>query len=216
MTALCFTSCEEDLCEGVMCNNDGYCEEGDCICPVGFGGVDCSTPLTPTSITITRVDLLSFPEEPYNGGDGGQWDDDGTGPDIAFFIAACGEFPPISFSTDDFYPDAVNGQVYSFNFQAEIELGENIPFTSSEHPNNSALVCFGFQDLDLNEDGGVLVSHSMGGGYPTFLYWDNPEFWDGPVIWSGHFPEYITYQYDGGISPLLAYELGFQVEYTFD
>lgn len=217
--AICLTSCEKDLCNGVVCNNNGHCEEGDCICPIGFEGEDCSTLISPSSITITRVDLLSFPEEPYN--DGEQWDNNGTGPDISFHLFDCDQ--PIWFSTDDFYPDAVNGQVYSFNFQAEIQLVENDLFTSNENPNNSALVCFNFNDNDTPEDSdtGLSGSHAMGGGYPTYIYWDNPEWQDndstdGIVSWSGQFPEYISYHYDGGMFPFLAFELLFFIEYSFE
>lgn len=31
-----------DKCEGVICLNGGYCQDGSCNCPVGYSGKDCS------------------------------------------------------------------------------------------------------------------------------------------------------------------------------
>jgi len=32
---------EEDPCDGIVCNNDGICEGGNCDCPEGFSGDQC-------------------------------------------------------------------------------------------------------------------------------------------------------------------------------
>lgn len=43
-----FASCnkdeETDPCENVSCLNNGYCDNGQCVCPLGFSGVNCETP----------------------------------------------------------------------------------------------------------------------------------------------------------------------------
>lgn len=36
-------SCDTDPCKDVDCGLDGQCVDGDCVCPDGFGGADCST-----------------------------------------------------------------------------------------------------------------------------------------------------------------------------
>lgn len=37
------TSCEEDKCEGVTCQNDGVCIDGTCDCPDWYTGTNCET-----------------------------------------------------------------------------------------------------------------------------------------------------------------------------
>ncbi|HLP50228.1 MAG TPA: calcium-binding EGF-like domain-containing protein [Chitinophagales bacterium] len=34
---------ETDLCKGVVCQNNGVCESGDCVCPDGYEGTLCET-----------------------------------------------------------------------------------------------------------------------------------------------------------------------------
>ena len=49
---LIFNGCEKDPCEATICNNGGYCANGDCVCPEGFTGSDCSQQETPTKIQL--------------------------------------------------------------------------------------------------------------------------------------------------------------------
>lgn len=42
--AITFSSCQKkDLCDEVICLNNGICESGDCICEEGFEGQNCET-----------------------------------------------------------------------------------------------------------------------------------------------------------------------------
>lgn len=38
-------SCAKDPCSGVVCKNGGACLDGNCICPMGYNGADCSQQL---------------------------------------------------------------------------------------------------------------------------------------------------------------------------
>jgi len=39
--AVSYTACKTDPCDDVICMNLGACDNGTCICPVGFEGVHC-------------------------------------------------------------------------------------------------------------------------------------------------------------------------------
>jgi hypothetical protein len=42
LSAISFTSCQEDRCKSVVCANSGTCnEDGSCTCPVGYEGDRC-------------------------------------------------------------------------------------------------------------------------------------------------------------------------------
>ena len=39
-----FIGCDsEDLCDNIICLNEGICESGDCDCPLGYEGTTCET-----------------------------------------------------------------------------------------------------------------------------------------------------------------------------
>ena len=42
-TAITYTSCTKDECKDVVCNNGGTCVSGNCSCPTGYEGSNCST-----------------------------------------------------------------------------------------------------------------------------------------------------------------------------
>lgn len=63
---------------GDSCLNDGTCVNGDCDCAVGFSGPDCSDQITPTKISIEKIELTRFPAVEQNGAG---WDLT-SGPDI--------------------------------------------------------------------------------------------------------------------------------------
>lgn len=56
-----FNSCQQNNCQTSGCLNGGNCLNGICNCPTGYTGPDCGTELTPSSMSITRVDVTSFP-----------------------------------------------------------------------------------------------------------------------------------------------------------
>ena len=46
-----------DPCESIVCYNGGYCVNGECLCPEGYTGPDCSQQVTPTKIRITKIEV---------------------------------------------------------------------------------------------------------------------------------------------------------------
>lgn len=42
-SATLYTSCNQDECKDVVCQNGGTCTEGKCTCPSGVGGTNCET-----------------------------------------------------------------------------------------------------------------------------------------------------------------------------
>jgi EGF-like domain len=55
------SSCKKDACDGISCKNGGTCENGECLCPTGYTGADCSQRVVPSSITITSIGITQFP-----------------------------------------------------------------------------------------------------------------------------------------------------------
>lgn len=66
--------CRKEPCASVVCENDGYCENGKCYCPEGFVGPSCGQESIPEFIHINRVTLRSWPEAIS----GEQWDPSST------------------------------------------------------------------------------------------------------------------------------------------
>lgn len=64
------TTTQADLCQGVTCQNGGTCVNGDCNCPLGYTGPDCSNEKAPVKMKVGTIELTSFP--PTDGGAG--WD----------------------------------------------------------------------------------------------------------------------------------------------
>jgi hypothetical protein len=85
-----------DPCEGVTCLNDGECANGECNCPEGFGGSDCSVVQTPTTMRITKIVVQSFPPTAENGGG---WDTN-SGADL-FPVVIYGSFALYNFEDNE-------------------------------------------------------------------------------------------------------------------
>jgi hypothetical protein len=60
-----------DPCYNSNCQNGGTCVDGLCQCPPHYSGANCEIPDVPTSVTITKVEVLYYPETDANGSD---WD----------------------------------------------------------------------------------------------------------------------------------------------
>jgi hypothetical protein len=73
---------QEELCEGVICENGGECINGDCDCPEGYTGPSCGTQITPSRIRIKNILVTKYPN----------YDSDGTAfdlgstPDVYIYI----------------------------------------------------------------------------------------------------------------------------------
>src|SRR5580704_16717801 len=57
ITAVSYTACNKNKCASVVCQNQGVCNNGNCVCPVGFEGNRCE---------VLSRDKFIFT---YNGGD---------------------------------------------------------------------------------------------------------------------------------------------------
>jgi hypothetical protein len=57
ITAVSYSACNKNQCASLVCQNQGVCNSGSCVCPVGFEGSYCQT--------LSR-DKFIFT---YNGGD---------------------------------------------------------------------------------------------------------------------------------------------------
>ena len=119
MTATFLNSCKKenpDPCEGVTCLNGGYCTNGECVCPQGYGGADCSQQITPSKIRITKIEVTRFPAT--NSGAG--WDLS-SGPDI---------YPELSKSSyllwrsSIYYQNADPSVIYSFEINPVVDLNQ--------------------------------------------------------------------------------------------
>ena len=77
ITVSCSSDDSDDACTPIECLNGGI-ETGDCgcDCPEGYSGTDCSSQVTPSSITILRVNVAKFPNTKLNGDD---WDEVAVG-----------------------------------------------------------------------------------------------------------------------------------------
>lgn len=88
-------SSEDDSVKGctpIECLNGGtpittIAEDCGCNCPEGYSGTDCSSQITPSSITILRVNVKKFPMVDE---DGDVWDQfavgSSTNPDLQLYI----------------------------------------------------------------------------------------------------------------------------------
>lgn len=73
---------QSDLCEGVICDNGGVCQNGACQCPPMWTGPACQQEKVPVKMRVTGVELLDYPQTD-TGGAG--WDL-ASGADIYFTI----------------------------------------------------------------------------------------------------------------------------------
>lgn len=108
---------ETDPCETTICLNDGYCVNGECVCPEGYTGVDCSQQITPTSIRLNKIDVKSFPAT--NNGAG--WDI-GSGPDIYPVLVKGSN---VIWESTTYFENANPSADYSFNVNPVVNLNPN-------------------------------------------------------------------------------------------
>lgn len=108
--ALTFSSCKKDPCEDVNCQNGGVCNEGTCDCPEGFSGAECGTAITPTSMTITQIDVIDFPGTD-NGSDWDPFVD--TDPDILIELVDDGTSSILY--TSSTFSNQADGSQFSIN-----------------------------------------------------------------------------------------------------
>ncbi len=150
-----------DPCANTVCLNGGHCVNGDCVCPEGYGGADCSQQITPRKIKITKIEVTKFPATTNNGGG---WDAS-SGADI---------FPELSkgdavlWKSSTYYENASPSNVYAFNINPAIDLTE---------PQDQYIIRLYDYDSGLFESddfmGGIIFTpYSKSNGFPSVLSLD--------------------------------------------
>ncbi len=141
---LIFNGCEKDPCEATICNNGGYCANGDCVCPEGFKGADCSQQETPTKIRITKIEVTGFPA---TDGGGAGWD----------LISGADILPVISRGTDFvwtspvYFEDANPSSVYSYT--------DGLPFDITSPQDRYTISLYDYDTIDDDDFmGGVIFT----------------------------------------------------------
>lgn len=122
--AVSCSSDDDSACTPVECLNGGI-ETVDCgcDCPEGYSGTDCSTQITPSSITILRVNVKKFPDRKPNGD---RWDTGlfGIGDSDAdiFFTIENDDFEEI-YQSSTYYEDASGlGTEYPFTLEPPLTI----------------------------------------------------------------------------------------------
>ncbi len=151
-----FDACKKDPCESTVCSNGGYCANGDCVCPEGYMGADCSKQETPSQIRVSKIVVTSFPATDDNGAG---WDLT-SGPDIYPVLYKNGD---IIYSSPTHFPNANPSLDYTFEIS---------PSAIIEAPNDEyAIRLFDFDDIDTDDFmGGILFTpYSSSNKFPTEL-----------------------------------------------
>lgn len=135
----------------------GCGEDDPIVCNTGFSGSNCETEIEPSNIIIESVTITRWPQ--FEAG-GGNWDLDGSGPDLTFSI---GPANSTVFTSTQFVENAVQGQSYLFN-NLSIVL-PNPGFT------NYFIRLFDFDILDADDQMGSIggLLYQRGRSFPTTI-----------------------------------------------
>lgn len=142
-----------DPCQNITCLNGGYCANGQCVCPKGYTGANCSQQVTPSQMRITKIEVTRFPAT-----DGGAGWDLTSGPDI---------YPTFSlgsstiWNSPTYYENANPSLVYEFIPNPAIVLSSPI--------SQYTISLYDYDDLDADDFmGGInFTPYSSTGGFPT-------------------------------------------------
>ena len=109
-----FIGCEKDPCSNVICYNDGTCVNGQCLCPEGYSGADCSQQVTPEKIRVSKIEIIRFPATDNGAG----WDLT-SGPDI---YPAIYKGSSELYSSTNFFQNADPSFTYDFDVDPALDL----------------------------------------------------------------------------------------------
>ena len=104
----------DDPCEGVICFV-GNCDNGICVCPVGYTGDDCGTEITPSKILVSAIRVLEFPGSKENGD---PWDISDN-PDLGAILFKNGD---LIWESSVIFFDVEFGEIYSFGSIPPIDI----------------------------------------------------------------------------------------------
>lgn len=123
LSAGLITCKDEDPCEAITCLNDGTCVNGTCQCTERYTGPDCSQQMKPSSIMVTKIEVLDFPATEE---DGGGWDLT-SGPDI--FVSIHNDSDGLLIGISSGYHENANPDIiYEFTGEDPIALDANTDY----------------------------------------------------------------------------------------
>lgn len=150
-----------DPCDNTVCLNGGHCVNGDCVCPEGYGGADCSQQITPRKIKITKIEVTKFPATNDNGGG---WDPS-NGADI--YLKLSKDDSQLWKSSDTYnYQNASAAAMYSFDISSSVDLTE---------PNDRYTISlYDYDDFDADDFmGGIIFTpYTNSNGFPPVVTLD--------------------------------------------
>lgn len=157
-------SCKKDSadpCDKTACLNGGYCANGDCVCPEGYGGADCSQPITPKKIRITSIELTRFPATEDNGAG---WDT-GSGPDLYIKLSK-GDAQIWKSSNTYNYQNANPSKTYTFDVTPTVDL--------TDPDNEYTIRLYDYDDFDADDfmEGIIFTPYIKSKGFPKVLTLD--------------------------------------------
>lgn len=158
VTTLATSGCKKDPCGKINCTNGGYCANGECVCPEGFTGVDCSQQRTPLQIRISKIEVTRFPATDNGAG----WDLT-SGPDI---YPQLFKGSTLIWKAPSYYQNANPSIVHSFDVN---------PIVSLTSPNDQySIGLYDFDDFDADDFmGGVnFTPYSSTNNFPSVLVVD--------------------------------------------
>jgi hypothetical protein len=157
-------------CVPITCLNGGVSTPScGCTCPQGFSGANCSTQITPSKITVTKIRVKKFPNLKPNGNN---WD----------------TFVLPGFERPDIYPELANfdgttilftGTPIDDSFSYGNDTFDFIPTTPIIITNLTNQYRLVLNDKDANNTfetmGGFTINlYSSTGGFPTTIPISNP------------------------------------------
>ncbi len=151
-----FVSCEKDPCQTVTCLNGGTCVNGQCLCPEGYTGADCSQQVTPSKIRVTKIEITKFPPATDNGAG---WDLT-SGADI---YPAIYKGSTELYSPTNFYQNADPSLTYSFDVSPVLDL--------NDPQDQYQIDLYDYDDFDADDFmGGIIFTpYSNNNGFPDII-----------------------------------------------
>lgn len=113
---LSFFNCKKkDSCEGITCLNDGICINGQCACPPGYSGDNCSQAVAPVKVVVKNISIQNFA---FLDSGGNLWDQT-NGADITVKIY---KDTTLLWKSEIDYLEALPNTLYSFSSPYGIPL----------------------------------------------------------------------------------------------